>query len=643
MTRAFLLARRNESLIYFDGPQGYTKHNLGVKLSPDMTSEPRIEWRWGVLAALAMTCVGLYPQLSFWFSRGSEFHGSYVLTQGDETTYSAYVNALIDGRPRRNDPFSGQDALPDQPAYESLHSIQFIPAYLVALPAKAFGVSGSTAFIWLLIVAAFASTLAIFWLFVVLTGDSKSAAVGALLTLCFGTLVGSDCCWQTNAFTEMFPFLRRYQPAAVFPLFFIFCLFVWRAVTSESSRSRLINALVAGTSLSVLVFSYFYLWTAAMAWLACVVVLWILFRRDQFRQIAITTIVIGAFAVVSIITFLIMFLSRNPITHEGQLLVSTHAPDFSNQPQIVGFIALVVLLHAAWRKVVDIHSPLVIFTMSFALMPLVVFNQQIATGISLQPVHYKVFIANYVALISLLLVFLLLWRARVPQRSIPSLVLILTAAGALCWGLFGVSEAAARREPQAQLRDDMRAVAERLTAMANEDGSAPAALAGHAPFPTVFTYAVDERLEASIAIPSDSPMAILYSLHSHAFIGVSESKERFYRHLYYTGMTPKKVGVAMREREFWVVAPLLGPERVVRGLVPVQKPITLDEIHAERQQYADFYNNFSREQAANPTLNFVVVPNGPDLPNFANLDHWYERDSGQKVGAFTIYRVKLRP
>ena len=212
----------------------------------------QIEWRWGALAALAITLVGLYPQVHLWWVRGREWQGSYVLMQGDETAYSAYVNALIDGRPRRNDPFNGRDV----PTYETLHSIQFIPAYAVALPARLLGLSGSTAFVWLLVLAALASSLAIFWLLAMLTGDSKSAAVGTLLILCFGATVGSDCCWQANAFTDMLPFLRRYQPAAAFPLFFVFCVFVWRALTRDGSRARAIYSIAAGTVLAVLVFSY---------------------------------------------------------------------------------------------------------------------------------------------------------------------------------------------------------------------------------------------------------------------------------------------------------------------------------------------------------------------------------------------------
>ena len=100
-------------------------------------AQPKIEWKWGALAALAMSIIAMYPQINLWIARGTAWQGSYVLTQGDEVAYSAYINALRDGRPRRNDPFNGYDDLPGKPTYESLFSIQFLPAYAIALPARA--------------------------------------------------------------------------------------------------------------------------------------------------------------------------------------------------------------------------------------------------------------------------------------------------------------------------------------------------------------------------------------------------------------------------------------------------------------------------------------------------------------------------
>ena len=123
----------------------------------DPEQSNKIEWRWGLLAAVGMMLLALWPQMNMWIARGHNWQGSYVAVQGDEVAYSAYVNALIDGRPRRNDPYSGRDDAPTQPRPESLFSVQFFPAYVVALPARLLGISASTAFIVLIAVSAIAN------------------------------------------------------------------------------------------------------------------------------------------------------------------------------------------------------------------------------------------------------------------------------------------------------------------------------------------------------------------------------------------------------------------------------------------------------------------------------------------------------
>jgi hypothetical protein len=609
-----------------------------------MTTEFKIDWKWGAFAALAMTIIALYPQVNLWMARGSQWQGSYVLTQGDEVAYSAYINALIDGRPRRNDPFNGRDDMPGKPTYESLFSIQFIPAYAIALPARALGVSASTAFIWLIGICAIASSLAIFWLFATLTGDSKLAAVGVLFTLCFGALAAAQGVLRLKLsgqrIHDMFSFLRRYEPSVVFPLFFVFCVLVWRALTRENARARLVYSLAAGALFAVLVFSYFYIWTAAGAWFAGVMLFWILFRRNEFKRAALTSVIITIFAISSVLLFFVMLSHRNNSMDQTLLLLSlTHAPDFLYPPEIVGFVVLGAIGYAWQRKLIAVRNPLVLFTASFALMPFVVFNQQVATGRSLQPIHYKVFIANYAALISVVLLFWILWRAHDAVRAVPSRVLILTTIVALGWGIVEVSDIASRDAAQARLRDEALPVARRLTAMTKEDGSLAAALAGKASFPVAYV----STLDISKTLPSDSPVAVLWALHTPTF-GVSpvESKQRFYKYMYYSGLSKADVAEAMAKERFIVLLPLFGVERVIAGLTPDAKPITVDEMREELKRYSDLYDNFNREQAANPELSFVVVPNGQAQPDFGNLDKWYERDAGEKVGSFTIFRVKLR-
>ncbi|MCV4656290.1 hypothetical protein OFM13_33660, partial [Escherichia coli] len=66
----------------------------------------------------------------------------------------------------------------------------------------------------------------------------------------------------------------------------------------------------------------------------------------------------------------------------------------------------------------------------------IVFNQQIITGRSLQPIHYQVFIGNYVALVGLAISLALLWRRRLGQgRNGPKIASSVVFIVATLWGL----------------------------------------------------------------------------------------------------------------------------------------------------------------------------------------------------------------
>lgn len=173
------------------------------------------QWKPGLLAAMVLAVITSLPQIYLCYERGSKWNGAYSYLDGDEFAYSAYVNALIDGRPRRNDPYTGQDGGP----FETLFSIQFIPPYSIAILARIFGVSASTAFIILLPVVTIASTLILFRLLVEITENSVVSAIGAIGVLCFGILA-SQAPWRFWSVPIAFPFLRRYMPAFPFPFFF---------------------------------------------------------------------------------------------------------------------------------------------------------------------------------------------------------------------------------------------------------------------------------------------------------------------------------------------------------------------------------------------------------------------------------------
>src|SRR5262245_60440325 len=142
-------------------------------------------WFWGLLSAAALGFITSVPQLMLCYERGSKWNGSYAYFDRDEFAYSAYINALIDGRPRRNDPFTGDY----NTQYQSLFSIQFIPAYSIALPARVLHISGSTAFIIIAPVITIGASLILFFLLFDVCQNTVLSAVGSFTILCSGVLV----------------------------------------------------------------------------------------------------------------------------------------------------------------------------------------------------------------------------------------------------------------------------------------------------------------------------------------------------------------------------------------------------------------------------------------------------------------------
>ncbi|HEV7682268.1 MAG TPA: hypothetical protein VGO68_09120 [Pyrinomonadaceae bacterium] len=605
----------------------------------------RIEWKWGALAAVGVMLLALWPQMNMWIARGGNWQGSYVSVQGDEVAYSAYINALIDHRPRRNDPYSGRDDSPTQPRPESLFSVQFLPAYAVALPARLLGLSASTAFIILIALAAFAASLAIFWLLATITGDSRLAATGAIVVLCLGTLVASQgearvLLGLTIIFDDYFPFLRRYQPSVTFPLMFIMFGCVWNALRSETRRAIAGWTVAAGAIIAVLVFSYFYLWTAAAAWLACLGIVWLVARPQEWRRVASVFGTIGAFAVAALIPYFILLSHRATETDASVLMIYSHAPDLLRVPELLSAAVLAIFALQAWRGKVNWRSGHVLFTTSLALMTFAVFNQQVLTGRSLQPIHYEIFITNYVALLASVLAASILFSGQETSREIPRRILALLTIVVFGWGIVEATGATNRNVTQARLRDDAMPVMKWLAQESKRSGFRGVDSDPGNPRTVVFA----SPLAIADTLPTGAPQAQLF-VGRLAYYGGSdqaEMKERFYQYLYYSGTGEKELAQAISEGRFAIMASLFGIDRIIPGLAANQQRVTIEEARAELRKYSDYINSFSRERAGRPTLSYVVVPTEA-APDLTNLDRWYERAPGEQAGLFTIYRVKLRP
>lgn len=599
----------------------------------------KIDWRWGVIASVAMAVLALYPQVHFWIVSGDWSMETYAHMEGvgDEVAYSAYINALIDGRPRRNDPYTGRDDQPGRPQPESLFSIQFVPAYMIALPARTLGLSASTAFIALMLTAGIGSSLAIFWLIASVTGDNRLAAAGAIVVLCLGTLIsGHGHVVSLFGFKPLYNylmFLRRYQPSATFPLFFVFCALVWRQLTCTGKHAVLISALASGITFGLLVFSYFYLWTAAAAWMACLALLWVTIRPEGWRRGIVSLGITGVLAIAAIVPYLILLSNRALTMDSVQAVTISHRPDLLRLPELIAYAVIATLLYGARRGAISLRHRAVLFSLSFALMPIVVFNQQVLTGRSLQPVHYEMFVANYSVLVSIVIAAAMIWRGRREQEyRFPKKTLAWVAIIAFEWGAYETFVAATGSMELNRRLADAHAVVARLAEIArNSDDK------------TAHPIVLSTDLLVADGLPTSAPQAVLWAPHMLVFSGVTktESKERFYQYLYYTGIDAEELrGILTKGGRYGFAAAIFGFERAVEGLSDDSGTITVEELETELRLYSDYRASFSRERARLAELSYVVVPNDTE-PDLSNLDRWYERDAGVCAGKFTLYRVRL--
>ena len=590
-------------------------------------------WKYAALPTLFMVFLAIYPQLNFCIAKGSAWRGAYFVANFDEVAYSAYVNALINGKPRKYDQYLATEA-----SHESLYSIQFIPAYAIALPAKFLGLNASTAFIILNILEAALAALFIFWLLFKITEDRALSATGVVVICCLGTAVafeGELRSWiQGQILVDFFPFLRRYQPGFAFPFFFLFCGSVWGSLAAKTLKKAVLYSLMGGIIFAFLVFSYFFLWTAAAAWLACVFLLSIVWHRENIKNLLINVGTIGSIGIAVLIPYFMMLAERGAHIDSVQLLMNTHLPDIDSPSMILGLIIAVAIAIFVMRGGARIGEPRTIFALAFAVTPLVLFNQQIVTGRSLQPVHYEILIANYLALTALVLFLSLILgsAAKNERESSHRRTLLYLAILAAGWGVVEATGSTSRNAPFADLRDlsipAIRYIEKQET---------------QSPVKGVPSAVFAANTGWSDFIPTIADLRPLWSSHSTSAggIDITENKRLYYCWLYYAGYGEKDVEDGLLAGAFEPTAALFGSERALPDLGQRSAPITAQEINAQVKLYADFANNFSTRTAGEPVLSYAIVSAAED-PNLVNLDKWYERDAGTVTGLLKVYKLKSR-
>jgi hypothetical protein len=280
-----------------------------------------------------------------------------------------------------------------------------------------------------------------------------------------------------------------------------------------------------------------------------------------------------------------------------------------------------------------------LFAAAFAGVPLLVFNQQVITGRSLQPFHYEVFIANYAALIGGVLAGVIFWRGlQDGKRMVRPQVVARLAFVAILWAIIEVVAPTQLIMRFSSYTDRAAAVGQRLRQLAEPGTTSSSRAAAIDPQPLVL--ASDYKI--ALILPAFAPQALLWESHFE-FLNLqpNEVTERFYKYLYYIGTDGDDFARELTKPMSSIAAAAFGHDRVIVGQSVMSKAITSEDIANKVTDYESYSSSFNRQKAFQHVLSYVIVPADGSV-DLSNLDRWYQRDGGERIGDHLLYRVQLR-
>lgn len=602
-------------------------------------------WLWAILASVLFSMVALAPQFDLWKTQGENWKGSYAINESDEPAYATYIQSILEGKPRRNSPYSGRIDSSETPQKESLFSIQFISTYPIVFLAKAFGLSTSGAMILLGIIAGAFAAFAVYWLIFILTENASASFVATTTVLFLGSIVAGHG-FLISYFFEGIPnyylttmFLRRANPAVSFPILFFFFIAVWKFLNAESSRDKIISSIASLLCFAGTVYAYFFHWTTALAWIGGLMLLYITLRFEDFRKNIFYLLGLGFGLIAILIPYAILLSNRAKSMDSAQLLTYTREPDLLRGSEIISYLTILALVAAHRYGTINIREVKYVFLLSLALLSPLVFNQQIITGHSLQPFHYEFFCANYSSLTAGISVLIILLSKKIQQETFQK-VLVIFGAFILVFGYLDILFTVELYKKQNIWRDELKPVAEKIKAISEET-----ATANKMQKPVIFsTDLAHDTYFSGTDLPTFSSQPILWSPHLSMFpdIEPEENSQRFMDFLYYHNFDGAKARDAIEvHKHGLLIYGFFGPGRTLAFLSAEHKPVTADEIDSAIDKFEKFQSNYSFEDAKKTPFSFVVV-HKEDKFDFSRIDRWYERDQGEVIGDNTLYRVKLK-
>ena len=257
----------------------------------------------------------------------------------------------------------------------------------------------------------------------------------------------------------------------------------------------------------------------------------------------------------------------------------------------------------------------------------------------MQPYHFGTFVANYAALIAVVVVANTLWKPLIQRRA------VLIAVLCFLWGSVEVSMAVLAHYKSSIVADQMVPVLRRLNDLSKQDGTFDGLRAtGKTP-----TMVFSPQRDVMALLPTWSSQRTLLSVGGLDFGSASHAdrKESLYMYLYYSAIDSEGLRKLLNGQTddffmgHYARIAVFGHERVVPLLSSNFEPIQSEEIDQEVQLYKTYLDSFSLKDVRVHPLTYVVVRTNAES-NLSLIDHWYERDQGEHYGDYTLYRVTIR-
>jgi hypothetical protein len=339
------------------------------------------------------------------------------------------------------------------------------------------------------------------------------------------------------------------------------------------------------------------------------------------------------------VPYVVLLSNRSLTMDSGLKLALSHAPDLFRIPLLLGIGVFTLMVVSALKGRINWRAPETLFAASFSLMPLVVFNQQVVTGRSLQPFHYEVFIANYSTLVGAVLALVITWRGLdAAKRPVPYAAVARLIFVAILWAVVEVVAPTKVIIRFSEYTDRAAAIGQRLRQLAKSDETLISSTSGTNPGRLVLA----SDYKVALMLPAFAPHALLWESHFEFFdLQPNEASERFYKYLYYIGFDGNELTKELGQPMSNLAAAAFGHDRVILGQSVLAKPITSEDIATKVTDYQAYTSSFNRERAVQHLLSYVIVPADGSI-DLSNLDRWYQRDKGEHIGDHLLYRVELR-